>query len=247
MFQPGPSASDRATAAACRRGSATIARPRVPSTIWFTSPKSGQRLGHPRAERAEHAHAPRGDADVLVVHRDQAAEVRRPRDAPALDRRRADGAREGARCRRRRTAARGRRGRPPPRASARCRPPCAPSARSTESASHRSSTGSLGTRPGVVRKPTTPQNAAGMRSEPPRSEPCGDRAHARWPAPPPAAGAAAAGERGVPRIPGGAEHGVERVAAGAELRRVGLADHDGARRLAAAATISASSSGTRCS
>ena len=30
---------------------------------------------------------------------------------------------------------------------------------------------SLGTRPGVGRKPTMPQNAAGLRSEPPVSEP----------------------------------------------------------------------------
>ena len=31
--------------------------------------------------------------------------------------------------------------------------------------------GHTGTQPGEVRKPTTPQNAAGSRSEPPRSEP----------------------------------------------------------------------------
>src|SRR2546428_5394645 len=31
--------------------------------------------------------------------------------------------------------------------------------------------GHIGTQPGEVRKPTTPQNAAGSRSEPPRSEP----------------------------------------------------------------------------
>src|SRR3989442_1771470 len=35
-----------------------------------------------------------------------------------------------------------------------------------------SARGCEGTRPGVVRKPTTPQKAAGTRSEPPRSEPC---------------------------------------------------------------------------
>src|SRR5919109_396137 len=35
-----------------------------------------------------------------------------------------------------------------------------------------STVGCTGTQPGEVRKPTTPQNAAGRRSEPPRSEPC---------------------------------------------------------------------------
>src|SRR5204863_679815 len=34
------------------------------------------------------------------------------------------------------------------------------------------SVGYTGTRPGVVRKPTTPQKAAGVRSDPPRSVPC---------------------------------------------------------------------------
>ena len=41
----------------------------------------------------------------------------------------------------------------------------------TLSESHPRSDGYTGIRPGVVRKPTTPQNAAGVRSEPPRSEP----------------------------------------------------------------------------
>src|SRR5262249_59479368 len=41
----------------------------------------------------------------------------------------------------------------------------------TASESHASSRGYTGTRPGVVRNPTTPQNAAGVRREPPRSEP----------------------------------------------------------------------------
>ena len=37
--------------------------------------------------------------------------------------------------------------------------------------SHASAFGWYGTRPGVVRKPTTPQKAAGVRREPPVSEP----------------------------------------------------------------------------
>src|SRR5215813_14274703 len=37
--------------------------------------------------------------------------------------------------------------------------------------SHASVFGYCGTRPGLVRKPTTPQKAAGMRREPPVSEP----------------------------------------------------------------------------
>jgi len=41
----------------------------------------------------------------------------------------------------------------------------------TLSVSHASARGCVGTSPGVVRKPTTPQKAAGVRSEPPRSEP----------------------------------------------------------------------------
>src|SRR3990172_2678306 len=41
----------------------------------------------------------------------------------------------------------------------------------TERESQASSRGYTGTSPGVVRKPTTPQKAAGVLSEPPRSEP----------------------------------------------------------------------------
>src|SRR5262245_17348676 len=42
---------------------------------------------------------------------------------------------------------------------------------STEYVSQASADGCRGIRPGVVRKPTTPQNEAGPRSEPPRSVP----------------------------------------------------------------------------
>ena len=87
--------------------------------------------------------------------------------------------------------------------------------------------------PGVVRKPTTPQNAAGMRSEPPSVRALGERAHARGERHRGAAARPAAGERGVPGIARRPEHGVERVAARAELRRVGLADDDRARLLEA--------------
>src|SRR5689334_19308957 len=53
--------------------------------------------------------------------------------------------------------------------------------------SHASGAGWTGTSPGEVRKPTTPQNAAGRRSEPPRSVPwaSGPSPVARATAPPP--------------------------------------------------------------
>ena len=130
-----------------------------------------------------------------------------------------------------------------PTASARSRRRCGPSARSRSRPSNGSAAGSCGTSPAVVRKPTTPQNAAGVRSEPPRSEPSHERAHARRQRDRRAAGRAAARERRVPGVAGGAEDVVEGVGAGAELGRVRLADDDRAR-VASRSTSSASTSGT---
>src|SRR5882757_7371969 len=58
--------------------------------------------------------------------------------------------------------------------------------------------------------PTMPQKLAGLRNEPPMSEPCASRAARR----------AGGGTRCVPGIARRAEHFVESVGAGAELRRV---------------------------
>ena len=101
----------------------------------------------------------------------------------------------------------------------------------TLSVSHAVATGHTGTQPGEVRNPTTPQNAAGSLSDPPRSEPwaSGPIPVASATAPPPVE--PAAGQRGIPRIARDPEHRVERVGARPELRRVGLADDDGAGRL----------------
>ena len=72
--------------------------------------------------------------------------------------------------------------------------------------------------------PTTPQNDAGLRREPPMSEPSASgtmpAASARRRSPAGAAG----GPARVVRVAGGAEDPVEGVGAGRELRHVGLAD-----------------------
>ena len=84
---------------------------------------------------------------------------------------------------------------------------------------------STGTSPGLGRKPTTPQNPAGVRSEPPVSEPLASGTMEQASA---TRGAAAGPLRieGIPRRP---MHGIVGVGAGAELRHVGLSDDDGAR------------------
>ena len=91
--------------------------------------------------------------------------------------------------------------------------------------------GPWATRPGLGRMPKTLQKLAGMRRLPPKSEPVASQT---WPVAKRrgrAAGGAAAGLVGVPRVAGLAEDLVEGVGAGAELGRVGLADDDGAARL----------------
>ena len=92
--------------------------------------------------------------------------------------------------------------------------------------SHRLSVGHDGTRPSDGRRPTTPQNDAGLRSEPPMSEPSASgtipaaSAQAAPPDDPPAERVGSTGLSVVPKTV------VERVRAGRELRHVGLADHD---------------------
>ena len=92
--------------------------------------------------------------------------------------------------------------------------PCTPRLRSIVAA------GVCATRPMLGRMPTTPQKLAGLRSEPPMSEPCASQAMpvASATAAPPEEPAA---ERdSVPGIARRAEHLVEGVGAGAEFRRV---------------------------
>src|SRR5207247_10328434 len=111
---------------------------------------------------------------------------------------------------------------------------------------HASRAGQTGTSPGVVRKPTTPQNAAGIRSEPPRSEPW-----ARGPRP--VASATAAPPLDPPHVSAGF-HGL-RVGPKTALKVFAPAPNSGVlvlpRTIAPAAfnrsTTRASSAGTRCS
>ena len=184
----------------------------------------------PRAEPLQGLRRRLADRRDLRVDRQQAAEVRREGDPPAghvgrrrrgRERRRVDVVRQG------RAVVGARQHRQHQRAVAHA---AAHRAEHRERVPGRARRASTGTRPGVVRKPITPQNAAGVRSEPPRSEPSqsGLMPVARATAEPPRR--AAARERRVPRVAGLAEHVVERVGAGAELRRVGLAEDDRARR-----------------
>ena len=97
----------------------------------------------------------------------------------------------------------------------------------TDVVSHRLPVGQVGTRPSDGRRPTTPQNDAGLRSEPPMSEPSASgtmpaaRAAAAPPLLPPALRDGSCGLRVVPKT-------VLKVCEpGRELRDVGLADqHD---------------------
>ena len=100
---------------------------------------------------------------------------------------------------------------------------------STGSGFHGSPGPASGITPGEGRRPTSPQNAAGLRTLAPRSDPSangsiplrhrGRRAAAR----------PARRPRQVPRVARRAEDRVEGLRAGAELGRVRLADHDRAR------------------
>ena len=85
-----------------------------------------------------------------------------------------------------------------------------------------------GTARAVGRRPTTPFHAAGLRSEPPMSLPSAVATMRQASADGGAAARPARRAAEVPWVPGHAVQGVERVRAGAELRRVGLADRHGA-------------------
>ena len=111
-------------------------------------------------------------------------------------------------------------------ASARRRPRCAPSDRRRSACDHAVAAGHTGTRPGDGRRPTTLQKLAGLRSEPPMSLPSAIGSI-------PVASATAAPPLLPPQvlvrsygIQRRSEHRVERLRAGAELRRVRLADDD---------------------
>ncbi len=97
------------------------------------------------------------------------------------------------------------------------------------SVDHANAAFGFGTRPMEGRKPTTLQNAAGLRSEPPVSEPLGDGHQSAGQRDGRAAGRSAARLRQVVGIVRRAENLVERLRSRAEFRRVGLADGDRAR------------------
>ena len=99
----------------------------------------------------------------------------------------------------------------------------------TCSVSHTQSVGCVGTNPTDGRNPVTPQNAAGIRSEPPRSVPSARAIMpvARAAAPPPVE--PPADFVGIPRISRASKHLVERVGAGRKLRAVRLAENHGTR------------------
>src|SRR5262249_15325940 len=84
-----------------------------------------------------------------------------------------------------------------------------------------------GTRPGVVRKPTPPQEAAGPPTRPPDPGPGGAGPRPGPPPPRGPAARAAAAERRIPWVTRGTEPRVERVPAGAELGRIRLAHDNG--------------------
>ena len=104
--------------------------------------------------------------------------------------------------------------------------PCTPSVSPRPRASR-------GTRPGDGRNPTTLQKLAGIAQRAAQVGAVGERQHAAGERRRRAAAAAAAGLREVVGVARRAENRVESLRAGAELRRVGLADHDRAGVLAA--------------
>jgi hypothetical protein len=97
---------------------------------------------------------------------------------------------------------------------------------STLSVDHAVTVGHTGTRPGDGRNPTTLQKLAGLRSDPPMSEPSaiGSIPVASATAAPPLLPPHVPGV--IVRIQGGPEYGVECLRSRAELRRVRLADDD---------------------
>ena len=110
------------------------------------------------------------------------------------------------------------------------RRPCARSGRRPRARpTGRTASSAAGIRPGDGRRPTTLQNDAGLRMLDARSDPSanGSIPVATATAAPPLLPPGRA--RRVVRVAGRAEHPVERLRAGAELGRVGLADDDRSR------------------
>ena len=183
----------------------------------------------PRAEPLQGLRRRLADRRDLRVDRQQAAEVRREGDPPAghvgrrrrgRERRRVDVVGEG------RAVVGARQHRQHQRAVAH-----APAHR----AEHRERVPGRARRPhrDEARRRPEADHAAERRRCAERAAEVGalaERAHAGCQGDRRAAGRAAARERRIPRVAGLAEHVVERVGAGAELRRVGLAEDDRARR-----------------
>ena len=84
----------------------------------------------------------------------------------------------------------------------------------------------LGISPPVVRTPTMPQNAAGIRIEQPKSVPCASGTMPARDRDRRTAGRSGRAQRGIPRIEGRAEQRIDGVGAGREFRRIGLAEDD---------------------
>ena len=188
-------------------------------------------VGDVAPERSKDAHRAVADREDLVVD-GRHAEVAAPRDAPALERRCANGPGERARVHRireRRARIGTRDGREHQRGVG-------------HGAGHRALDA-----PGLPREPGRPDgdearrgpeahDAAEGGGDPQGAAEVGalgELAHTRRERHAAAAGRAAAGQRRVPRIAGRAEDGVEGVGARAELGGVGLAEDDRARRLQA--------------
>ena len=230
-----PSPARMLSASDCLKSSGCLASVR-PRTAWNCQARSVRKQSsasrrsrvRPRTRRPGSsrppARRPRAPPDRRRTRRRGRREnaTRSPSSGPALDCRAA---------RRRTPAARaGRAGRGPrsPRAAGPGRRRCGPSG-PPDSDSHALDCGHSGTRPSDGRSPTTLQNDAGLRSDPPMSLPSasGTMPAGQCRRGPPARSAGRAGR--VVRVAGRAEDLVERVRPRGVLRDVGLADHDDAR------------------
>jgi hypothetical protein len=193
--------------------------------------REGRRRGrHARAERPERAGRARGHPGNLGVHRQQAVQVRGPRHAPSPDRRASDRRREGPRVHvvgERRAVVRSRQHRQHERGVGH-----GPGHRSR----HRE--GVPGQLPRIdghqSGRGAESHDAAEGRGRAQRSaqiRAVGERAHPAREGHRRTAARAATGEGEVPGIPRHPEDRVEGVPTRSELRRVRLADDDGARGL----------------
>ena len=128
------------------------------------------------------------------------------------------------------TADRAHRSRRSPRACSAVSSTLRPIGPSTEMTDQPSGRRRSATSPGDGRSPTTPHSAAGMRSEPPVSEPVAQRQHVDRQRRRRAARRAAGIERRIEGVAGRAPHRVARVGAGAHVGHVGLGGDDRAGR-----------------